>query len=879
MGMADFFASLPRGKEDKPLLFAMGPLIYDFHDIDGMYFMLDRKLSGCLTMMWTKPMDDQVIGTVTLDGQVIEGSVLQPMAVMGGMWILGIPLRGRVTEYDRKYALHVEGYRDTDGNTMNPQDFEVLGAPKTLPDPNYAAHEQVALQAAREGIVLLRNEHHVLPLKKGTTLNLFGKAIHEFRTGAVGAGKINPRYTVDFVEAVRACEEYMLNEDLVSFYSCDRDLLPPEEQLSSARALSDTAIIFLSRPAGENMDLSSVKGEYYLTDEEDALIRKVNASFAHTVVILNTGYPMDVSWAKEYGVDGLVYLGFAGMLAGPALLDILSGRENPSGKLPDTWALDYFDIPASRNFYDCADKKRLDADCTEYVDTIYEEDLYVGYRYFDTFGKPIAYPFGFGLSYTDFVMEATEIRWDGSDLSLKLFVKNMGKLSGKEVAQIYISKPDGELESPLKELVYFEKTSLLAPGEMEEFAVSIPAARFAKYDEKQAAWVLEAGKYHIFAGSSVNTSRWGHFNVRETQVLRPCAHRMQLEASFTRLSQRDSKHTFPKGERSGVVEGKTTFFPYADRPAYPASFRAQAPETKLTFADVKAGRATAEALVMQLTEEELARLSVCASTGWGMEGIGEAGSLYPVEGLELPKFPVADGNSGVNLNIKNIGMPSGTTLCASWNKRLCEDVGRVIGEEATALGIPMILAPALNIHRNPLNGRQPEYFSEDPCLAGLMAGMYSRGMEGTGVGSCMKHLIGNNCESSRKRNQSIISERTIREIYFRAFEYAMEVHQPAAVMTAYNAVNGVPTAADADLLQGLLRKETGFKGFVMTDWTTYDTVDVAAMVQAGNCWITPGSLDDTYVQPILDGLKEGTVDIRRLRENVAYLIKTVARFA
>ena len=206
-------------------------------------------------------------------------------------------------------------------------------------------------------------------------------------------------------------------------------------------------------------------------------------------------------------------------------------------------------------------------------------------------------------------------------------------------------------------------------------------------------------------------------------------------------------------------------------------------------------------------------------------------------------------------------------------------MGNVIGEEAKELGIPLILAPAMNIHRNPLNGRQPEYFSEDPYQAGMMAGAYMQGLEHAGVGACMKHLIGNNCESARKRNTSIIPERAIREIYFRAFAYAMEVHMPASVMTGYNAVNGTPTAADTELILGLLREECGFDGFVMTDWTSYDTVDVAAMVEAGNCWITPGSLDDTYTGQIVEGVKNKTISLERLQCNVASMIRTMARFS
>ena len=233
MGMDDFWASLPTGKEDKPLLFEMGPLVYDFHDIDGLYYMLDRKLSGCLVMMWAKPMNPGIRGKVTLDGREVTGWVNQYMEVMGKLWVLGIPLRGLVTEYGKEYRLHVEGFTDIDGNEMNPQDFTVKGVYKTEPKPEDAEHERIALKAAQEGIVLLKNEGNALPINKGETLNLFGKGVHEFRIGAAGAGKINPRYSIHFVEAVRQRShekgDYVLNEELVEFYGCDRDSLPPDE--------------------------------------------------------------------------------------------------------------------------------------------------------------------------------------------------------------------------------------------------------------------------------------------------------------------------------------------------------------------------------------------------------------------------------------------------------------------------------------------------------------------------------------------------------------------------------------------------------------------------------------------------------------------------
>lgn len=877
--MNDFFASLPTGKNDKPLLFATGPLVYDFHDIDGLYFMLDRRLSGCLILMWAKQMDDSVKGKVTLDGKSIGGYVLESMELMGNMWILGVPLRGLVTEYSKNYTLHVEGFRDTDGNEMDPQDLTVTGIDREEPKAEYAGHEAVALQSAQEGIVLLKNQNDVLPLRRNTTLNLFGKGVHEFRIGAVGAGKINPRYSINLVEAVHDRTDYTLNEELSVFYGCDKDLIPPEDMLERAKEKSDIAVMLITRAAGENMDCSTAKGEFYLDDEEDVLIRKLTDTFSKTVVILNVGYPIDVTFAEKYKVDGLIYLGYAGMLAGPALMDILSGDVNPSGKLPDTWAQDYFDIPAAQNFYDCADKPRLDAECELFADTVYEEDIYVGYRYFTTFHKKPAFPFGFGLSYTTFVIEPESFCYDGENLTCVVHVKNMGNLSGKEVVQVYIGKPDKTLEKPERELVAFEKTKELTAGEEQELTFVIPKKHLTSYRGEDASYILESGNYRIFIGNSSEVPNCGEFYVAAEEVIKKVTNLMIPGREIETLSKRNPEKTYPKGKDSGVVEGKTTFQPYQERKKYPAVFHGEKPIQPLTYEDIKKNPENVDVFVAQLSVQELARISVCASAGWGMEGIGEAGRVFQSEGLNLPDFPVSDGNSGVNLNMKNIGMPSGVTICATFNKELSAKVGKVIGEEAKAFGVPMILAPALNIHRNPLNGRQPEYFSEDPYLAGVMAGEYSKGMESAGTASCMKHLMANNCESTRKRNQSIISERAIREIYFKAFEIAMEVHMPASFMTAYNAVNGRPTSADPELLCGLLREENGFDGFIMTDWTSYDTADIAEMVQAGNCWITPGSKDDTYTSQIVRGIEDGRIELARLQSNVAYMIRTMIRFA
>lgn len=332
---------------------------------------------------------------------------------------------------------------------------------------------------------------------------------------------------------------------------------------------------------------------------------------------------------------------------------------------------------------------------------------------------------------------------------------------------------------------------------------------------------------------------------------------MKLPVEMDVFSKR--KNHFPKGEHTGIKENVTELTPKSARKAYA--------EENAELGD----------FIDQLTVEELARLSVCASHGWGMHEKGEAGRIYCLEAYDMPEYVVADGNNGVNVKRKNIGMPCSNTVCAAWNSELAYQVGAVIAEEAKENNIQMILAPAMNIHRNPLDGRHPEYFSEDPYLAGIMAGNQSKGLEEHGVSSCIKHVIGNNCEASRKRNQSMIPERALREIYLKVFEVAMGVHKPDSLMTGYNAVNGCYTASDEELLQGIFRKEFGFTGFVMTDWNSYDTAGVTEPVQAGNAWMTPGTADDTYVTPIVEGVKNGEIDLQRLKANVRSMLRVVQK--
>lgn len=567
---------------------------------------------------------------------------------------------------------------------------------------------------------------------------------------------------------------------------------------------------------------------------------------------------MDLRWVEKYKIQGVLWCGFPGMLGGRAIVEILDGRVNPSGKLPDTWSNEYFDIPTSANFYRAKDEASiLDSDTTVFVDTYYEEDIYVGYRYFETFDKHVAYPFGFGLSYAEFSIEGS-IEANKSSHEMIVTVKSLGNLPGKEVVQVYVQIPDGKLEQPAKRLIGFAKTRLLNPGETEELIIEITQDKLTSFDTETASWIIEEGDYQFYIGNSVkNLDKCGNIKVEKTKVLKKVENLMSPPVDIDVLSKENP--SFPKGLYSGIKEGVTDLEPKAIRKHYEEA------------GDIQ------DDFVSKLSVEELARVSVCASSGWGMHDKGVAGRMYKLEGRDMPDYEVADGNNGVNINKPNIGMPSSNLVCATWNKDMAYEIGRVIAEEAKENNVQMILAPAMNIHRDPLNGRHPEYFSEDPYLTGIMAGHQSKGLEDNGISSSIKHTVANNCESSRKRNHSIMTERALREIYLKPFEVAINVHKPDSIMTGYNAVNGVFTAEDEEMIQGIFRGEFGFEGFVMTDWNSYDTADVVSSIQAGNCWMTPGTLDNKYVTPIVEGVRERKIDIERLRSNVRYMLRVIQK--
>lgn len=833
------------------------------------------KVPYALPVRLSKPLAENGHGIITVDGQPVSGGTCFFMDVMVKMHCMLVPVGEVVTEYDREYTISFSGFTAADGTPFRDQSFKFRTLPRGQKDPVYARHDEVALRAAAEGMVLLKNEDKTLPLKKDAVLNCFGAAQFCFRNTSTGASLIKPRWQANFHQAIREHSSFSVNGEVSALYRGLKDIVPTAEQLERAKEKSDTALILISRTSGEFKDNKPCKGGYYLTDGERAMAKAVAEAFPKTVAVINTGYPIEMGWIEEFGIRSVIYTGFAGQAAGYALMEILDGRENPSGKLPDTFAVDYYDYPSAKNFINFSEAEELPGEKDFGVHLYYEEDIFVGYRYFDTFAKKAAYSFGHGLSYTNFALSFGPAAWDGACVTVNAVVKNTGSVPGKEVVQLYIAAPDGRLEKPEKVLSAFEKTCLLKPGESEKLTLSAKAMDFASFDEDLSAYILEQGEYGVFCGNSLDTAvKIGSFRLDADAVLRKTGSVNPPVEEFHKITKQDPEirggsKMVPLEQRIQVSAKRIAYEPQP-LPAYKGK--------RITFPELKANHSLLEAFVAQMTDEELCRLNVCGGANWYMPwDDGSAGKSVALRKYKLPSIRVSDGNTGLNLNKPNIGLPSSTVMAATFNKALAFEVGKVIGEESGERGIAVNLGPGMNIHRNILNGRHPEYFSEDPYLAGAMAGHHGKGLVAAGTGCTYKHLFCNNSDTSRKGSHSIVSQRALREIYYKVFEVAIDVQMPTCVMTSYNAVNGLYPAESAEVLQRLVRGEWDFNGLIMTDWGTYDTVDPVEMVKAGNCWLTEGS--PRYSKALLKAVREGRLSRSILERNVLHLVELVLRKA
>ncbi len=642
---------------------------------------------------------------------------------------------------------------------------------------------------------------------------------------------------------------------------------------------TDTVIYVIARNAGEGADRSNARGDYRLFEEEKNQLELLGRTYSKVIVVLNIGGVMDLSELSEIpGISAILLMGQLGATGGLALADVLTGSAYPSGKLTDTWAKNYQDYLSSAGF------SHNDGNTD---DEFYTEGIYVGYRGFDSFQIEPLYPFGFGLSYTTFALSQPRLLLEDARVSLYVTVRNTGSFIGKEVVQAYFSAPAGDLPKPYQELIGYVKTKALNPGEEEQVCICWDVKDMASYSAEAAAWVLDAGDYVVRVGCD---SR----NTRAAAVLR-LKHKMKTAVLRNLFHDPVSlREITPPVLPDTPVEALPVLSVCENSiPCVTATYHDSRPtfstqHTKmLTANDIKSGICSVEDLTAQLTVEELADLCVGMhrtnqfTECDGMLGNNSnlvpgaagdtSGSLYPRRGIKniimadgpaglrlqpvfktdkqgnlLPGgemiggYPAAFNSSYTNENSDTYyqyctSIPIGWSLAQSWSPELLESVGTLIGREMAAFGVDLWLAPALNIHRNPLCGRNFEYYSEDPLISGKCAAAITRGVQScSGKGVTIKHFAANSQEDNRYFSNSHISERALREIYLKGFQIAITESDPMALMTSYNLINGTHAANHFDLLQSVCRDEWGYNGLIMTDW--YTSQDVPAFTGVSACY-------------------------------------------
>ncbi|MBR5125377.1 MAG: glycoside hydrolase family 3 C-terminal domain-containing protein [Oscillospiraceae bacterium] len=693
----------------------------------------------------------------------------------------------------------------------NPEKTVTPGMPECL--------RSVAAQTA----VLLENR--VLPLNTGTRISVFGRTqIDWFATGYGSGGDVNTPYIVNLLEGLRDCEALSVNEGTATAYErwcvenpanhgvwgkwprSHPEMPVTAEFVHSARQHSDQAVIVLGRSSGEDRENVPEPGSFYLTEAEKDMLRQVTTQFPDAILLLNIGAIMDLSFLKDYSFGAVMILWQGGMESGNAAADLLCGKAVPSGRLTDTIAANLRDYPSTSHF------GRKDAN--EYF-----EDIYVGYRWFETFGKEkVLYPFGYGLSYTTF---QTDIQ--GEDpLIYHATVTNTGKHPGRHTLMLFVEKPCGVLGNPARELVAFAKTRLLAPGEQQTLTLECAPYEISSYDDSgltgnKSCYVLQKGPYRFYLGDNVrNAEHVGTLNLEEEMILarltETAAPRMPFPILFNDNGIAGTrKASFRTADLKPVILGNLP------EPLFITGDRG------LKLKDVKEGRASMDAFVAQLSDEELEAISRGGYImGHPLGAKGNAGIFGGVtESLRKKGIPVVtttDGPSGIRLYDSCSLIPIGTALASTFDTALVEELCAALGQEMRDRGSDVLLAPGMNIHRNPLCGRNFEYFSEDPLLTGRMAAAFVRGIQSAGLAACPKHFACNNQETNRNKTDSILSERALREIYLKGFEICVREAKPKTIMTSYNKINGVWGHYHYELVKTILRDEWGFDGCVLTDW-------------------------------------------------------------
>lgn len=800
----------------------------------------------------------------------------------------------------------------------------------------YEKKHLAALRSHLAECTVLLKHNGDFPLKEPCKIAAYGSGVRGTIKGGTGSGEVNSRYFVSVEQGLEnagftvttknwmAGYEAMYAEARKGFvarikaeakaakanpaiYGMGRPMPEPEYELP-LEGEGDVAIYVLSRISGEGNDRKAIAGDVKLSETEKRDILALNKKYSKFMLVLNVGGVVDLSEVQE--VDNILVLSQLGVETGDVLTDILLGKANPSGKLTTTWSAweDYANIGTFG----------------EHNDTRYNEGIYVGYRYFDSVGKKALYPFGYGLSYTTFEIRCNSVAVNGTAVTVTATVANTGSCAGKEVVQVYVSAPTDKLDKPYQELAGFAKSKELKPGEAEQICIAFDIRDMASYDESRAAYVLEAGKYRIRVGnSSVNTAIAAVMELDTEAIVK------QVRNACGKPDFDDWK---PESRGEETIPVNVPTVKAGNLAARKVAYDREEP---------------IDEAVRKLTDEQLiyanigafnpkgGMLSIIGNASTTVAGAaGESTSMLKDAGF--PAVVMADGPAGLRLTREfyrdekgahGVGsaslpesviefmpgilqwvtkllngkskapkrakveyqyctaLPIGTALAQSWNLEFAASCGDIVGDEMERFGVHFWLAPALNIHRSILCGRNFEYYSEDPLVSGKFAAAVTRGVQAhPGCAVTIKHYAANNQENNRYGNNSVVSERAMREIYLKGFGICVKEAQPCAVMTSYNLLNGVHTAQRRDLCQDVLRSEFGFQGVVMTDWVVggsvmcskddiHPAVEPHMVAMAGGDLFMPGGKQD--FDDMKKSLTEGKLTRHQLMVNATRVYRMV----
>lgn len=766
---------------------------------------------------------------------------------------------------------------------------------------NLTDYATTARAVAAQGCVLLKNDNQVLPLKKQEKVAVFGvNAFHYYKSGLGSGGMVNTEYVVSVLDALKAEPTLIVDEKLLKVYEdwiaenpfdegqgwgttpwSQEEMPLTKEIVEQAKERNDVAVIMIGRTAGEDQDNSDNEKSFRLSQKECQMLQLVCQSFEKTVVLLNVGNIIDMNWVTEYQPKAVMYIWQGGQEGGNGVLDVLTGNVSPCGKLTDTIAYHVSDYPSDRQFGN--EEKNY-----------YEEDIYVGYRYFSSTEetrKKVMYPFGYGLSYTDFSVNSRLTAVEKEQITVEATVKNTGHFAGREVVQVYIEAPQGKLGKPLRVLAGFAKTRELAVLEEETLKIECPKTYFASFDENgvtghASCFVLEEGTYQVYAGTDVESAvlvgKWE--NVFEVVDSCTSAYAPVENLERLKLVKGAAGYEFTRE----VLQGK----PYdaqsktCDFKEIPQNF-----EEKHQLKEVLQKEISMETFIAQLTDNDL--MNMMRGEGMCSRKVtpgtaGAFGGLTPhLQELGIPALCCSDGPSGIRMDCgtEAFSLPSGTLIGCTFDEALTEKLFDFVGEELRDNKIDTLLGPGINIHRHPLNGRNFEYISEDPLLTGKIGAAQLKAMHKHGVTGTVKHFCANNQEKKRSLVEGIISERALREIYLRSFEIVVKEGHARSVMTTYGPVNGLWTAGSYDLCTTILRKDWGFEGIVMTDWWAVsnwygekpDKGIHAPMVMAQNDIFM--LCTDTVAENELDDLKKELATGRITRAMLQRNAKNILDFA